>query len=167
MLPFQLIYTRKTERFLLDFTFPDGFCLAFNQKHWSNETETIRLIEDLLVPYIEKVKKENPLPQSQKSLLVWDTLKAQLTAKAMNTLSSYGIESVMVPKNMIHLVQPLDLTTSASFKKYEKRAFSEYFTSCIMEALTNDPDQDVTTIKVDFRLSTLKPHHAKAITDMY
>ena len=44
---------------------------------------------------------------------------------------------------------------------------SEYFTSCIMEILTNDPDRDVTTIKVDFRWSTLKPRHAKAMTDMY
>ena len=55
MLPFQLAtipahYIGKMERSLPDFTFPDGFCLAFNQKHWSNETETICLIEDLLVP---------------------------------------------------------------------------------------------------------------------
>ena len=51
MLPFQLIYTAKTERSLPDFTFSDEFDLAFSQKHWSNETETIRLIEDRLVPY--------------------------------------------------------------------------------------------------------------------
>ena len=44
MLPFQLIYTEKSERSLPDFTSPDGFYLAFNQKHWSNETKTIRLI---------------------------------------------------------------------------------------------------------------------------
>ena len=44
ILPFQLIYTRKTQRSLPNVTFPDGFCLAYNQKHWSNETETIRLI---------------------------------------------------------------------------------------------------------------------------
>ena len=50
MLPFQLIHTGKMEMSLPDFTSPDGFCLAFNQKHWSNETETIRSIEDLLVP---------------------------------------------------------------------------------------------------------------------
>ena len=56
-------------------TFPDGFRLIFNQKHWNNETETIRLIEDLLVPYIKKVKEEKALPQSQKSLLVWDAFK--------------------------------------------------------------------------------------------
>ena len=70
MLPFQLIHTGKMEMSLPDFTSPDGFCLAFNQKHWSNETETIRSIEDLLVPYIEKVKEEKALPQSQKSFLV-------------------------------------------------------------------------------------------------
>ena len=132
--------------------FPDGFCLAFNQKHWRNETETIRLIADILVPYIEKVKEEKALPQSQKSLLVWDAFKTQSTPKVVDTLSSYGIESAMVPKNMTHLLQPLDLTINASFKKYEKRDFSEYFTSCIMEALTNDLDLDVTTIKVDLRL---------------
>ena len=40
----------------------------------------------------------------------------------MDTLSSYGIESVMVQKDLTHLLQPLDLITSASFKKYEKRA---------------------------------------------
>ena len=85
----------------------------------------------------------------------------------MDTLSSYGIEYVMVPKNMNHLPQPLDLTTNTSFKKYEKQAFSEYFTSCIMEALTNDPDRDITTIKDDLRLSTLKPRCAKVMTDMY
>ena len=36
-----------------------------------------------------------------------------------------------------------------------------------MEALINDPDWDVTSIKVDPRLSTLKPRHAKVMTNMY
>ena len=36
-----------------------------------------------------------------------------------------------------------------------------------MEALTNDPDRDVTTIQVDLCFSTLKPRHAKVMTDMY
>ena len=85
----------------------------------------------------------------------------------MDTLSSYGTESIMVPKNMTHLQQSLDLTTNTSFKKNEKRAFSEYFTSCIMETLTNDPDRDVTTIQVGLRLSILKPRNARVMTDIY
>ena len=36
-----------------------------------------------------------------------------------------------------------------------------------MEALENDPNRDVTTIKVDLRMSTLKPRHAKVMADMY
>ena len=125
------------------------------------------MIEDVLVPYTEKVKEKKFLPPSQKSLLLWDAFKAQSTPKVMDILSSYGIESVMVPRNMTHLLQPLDLTTNASFKKYEKRAFSEYFTFCIMEALKIDPDRDVTSIEVDLHLSTLTPCHAKVMTDLY
>ena len=106
MLLSQPIYIGKTERSLPDFTFPDGLCLAFNQKNWSNETETTCLIEDLLVPYIKKVKEEKALSQPKKSLLIWDAFKAQSTSKVMDTLLSDGIESVMVPRSMTHLLQP-------------------------------------------------------------
>ena len=36
-LPFQLIYTGKTQRFFPSVKFPEGFFLAYNPKHWSNE----------------------------------------------------------------------------------------------------------------------------------
>ena len=36
-----------------------------------------------------------------------------------------------------------------------------------MEALQTDPARDVTTVKVDLRLSTLKPHHARVMRDVY
>ena len=127
----------------------------------------MRLIEEVLVPYVEKVKKEKSLPTSQKSLLLWDAFKAQSTQKVKDALAANQIESVMVPKNMTHLLQPLDLTTNASFKKFEKRAFNEYFTSCIMKALEIDPDREVASIEVDLRLSTLKPRHAKVMIELY
>ena len=53
-LPFQTIYKRKTTRSLPNVNFPDGFSLPHKEKHWSNETETIPLIIDVLVPYIYK-----------------------------------------------------------------------------------------------------------------
>ena len=58
ILPFQLIYTGKTQRSLPSVKFPCGFFLSYNPKHWSNEDETLRLIEEVLVLYVEKVKKE-------------------------------------------------------------------------------------------------------------
>ena len=167
MLPFQLIYKGKTQRSLPIVDFPDGFCLSHNEKHWSNEKETVRLIEQVLVPYIKKSKKEKVIPNDQKSLLIWDAFKAQSTANVFDVLSKHEIESVMVPKNMTHLFQPLDLTTNVSLKKIEKRAFSKYFSSSIMEARKKNPTRDVTIIKVDLRLSVLRPLHANVMKEVY
>ena len=166
ILPFQLIYTWKTKRSLPSVKFPRGFCLSYNSKHWSNESETFKLIDEVLVPHIEKVKKKKSLPDSQRSLILWDAFKAQSTQKVKDVFSANKIESVMVPKNMTHLLQPLDLTTNGSLKKFEKREFSEYFTSCIMKALEIEPDRDVASIEVDLRLSTLNPRHANVMMEL-
>ena len=154
-LPFQLIYKGKTQRLLPTVDFPDGFCLLYNGKYWSNEKEIVRLIEEILVTYIKKFKEEKGLPNDQKSLLISDAFKAQSAANVSDVLSKHRIDSVMVPKNMAHLLQPLDLITKARLKKIEKRAFSKYFSSSIGEALQEDPTRDVITIKVDLRFSVL------------
>ena len=49
----------------------------------------------------------------------------------------------------------------------EQREYSDYFTNCITEALLADPKRDVATIKVDLKLSTLKPIHAKTVSKVY
>ena len=119
------------------------------------------------MPYIKKFKEEKGLPNDPKSLPMWDAFKAQSMANVSDVLSKHEIESVMVPKNMTHLLQPLDLTKNASLKKIEKRVFSKYFSSSIMEGLKEDPTCDVTTIKVDLRLSVLKPLHANVMKEAY
>ena len=62
------------------------------------------------------------------------------------------------------MLQPLDLTTNGVVKKMEQREFSDYFPNCITEALLADPKWDVTTVKTDLKLTTLKPIHAKAVS---
>ena len=68
ILPFQLIYKGKTARSLLNVDFSDGVSLLHNEKHWSNKSETIRFINDVLFPYIKRLKEENALLQDQKSV---------------------------------------------------------------------------------------------------
>ena len=51
VLPFQLICTRKTARSLPSAEFPNGFCLSYNPKHWSNGDEMINLLESIADPY--------------------------------------------------------------------------------------------------------------------
>ena len=48
---------------------------------------------------------EKDLPNDQKSLLMWDAFKAQCKPTVSDVLSKDGIESVMVPKDMTHLLQ--------------------------------------------------------------
>ena len=64
MLPFQLIYKGKTARSLPSVPFPEGFSLSYNESHWSNQTESLKLLKEI------KVKEEMGLPIHQKALLI-------------------------------------------------------------------------------------------------
>ena len=73
----------------------------------------------------------------------------------------------MIPKNMTHLLQPLDLTTNACLKKIKTRAFSKSFSSSFMKALKKDLACDVRTIKVDLRFSISQPLHPNLMKEVY
>ena len=66
----------------------------------------------------------------------------------------------------LHLLLPLDLMTNGYFKKMEKAVRRDYLTNPITRELQIDPEKDMTTIKVDLKLSTLKPN-AKVMTKIY
>ena len=100
-------------------------------------------------------------------MLIWDAFKAKSTTKVEGTVASYSIKIVMTPKNMTHLLQPLDLTTNCILKKFKRKVLSEYLCSSILQELKNDPTCDVITIKVDLRLSTLKSFHAEVMKNSY
>ena len=123
------------------------FFFSYNEKHWSNIKETLPLTDDILLPYIEKkTKKDLNLPNDQKSLLIWDAFTGRNTDTVKNRLSELNIFTVNVPKNLAHLLRPLDLATYATFKYIERKEFSNYVMSTILKELIKNPNLDVTTI---------------------
>ena len=74
MLPFQIIYSGKTKRCLPKNVGKNKhkFLFSFNKSHWSNKQETLRLINEILVPCIEDTKEKLGLPDNPTSLLIWD-----------------------------------------------------------------------------------------------
>ena len=54
-------------------------------------------------------RKELNLPTTQKSLMIWDVFKGQMTDVVKRKLTSLFIELIAVPANMTHFFQPLDL----------------------------------------------------------
>ena len=104
ILPFQLIYKGKTKRSLPKTTFPKGFVLSANKSHWSNETETIRLLNRIIHPYAQRKKADLDLPSSQKSLIIWDAFRGHETDKVEGRLKVLDIETKGVPGNFTHLL---------------------------------------------------------------
>ena len=95
------------------------FFFSYNEKHWSNNKETLRLIGVIFLPYIGKTKKDLNLPNDQKSLLIWDAFTDQNTDDVKNRLSELYFLTVNVPKNLTHLLQPLNLIIYATFKNID------------------------------------------------
>ena len=121
------------------------------------------MIDKIIAPYIEHVKKELPVPDDQKPLLIWDKFKGQGTLRVQERLGELGVVVVMVPKNMTYLLQPLDVTTNGNIRKIEKKKFCSYFASIIISEMLIDSSRDVTTIKIDVKFSTLKPLHLNTL----
>ena len=165
-LPMQVIYGGKTKASLpRGFVFPKGFSLSQNPKHWSNEKETLKLIQEVVNPYVVHKRKELGLHSTQKALMVWDVFKGQMTEAVKNNLASLNIELVPVPANLTHLFQPLDLTVNGAAKKFIKKEFITYYSSIIQQQL--ESGKKLEDINIDMRLTIVKPLHAQWLVNTY
>ena len=153
-LPMQIIYSGKTKASLpCSIQFPEGFSLAYNQEHWSNEATTIKLIDEIVHPYLVKKRKELKLVPTHKALMIWDMFKGQMTDTVKRRMESLCIELIAVPANMTHFFQSLDLTVNGAAKKYTKKEFVTYYSSSVQEQLTNGKNYE--DIEVDLKLSII------------
>ena len=68
VLPMQIIYQGKTIASQpRNFQFPKGFLVSQNPKQYSNETETLSLIDKVIKPYVDLKRKEVKLQPNSKS----------------------------------------------------------------------------------------------------
>lgn len=163
-LPMQLIYKGKTKQSLPKVDFPDGFSLSANKTHYSNEGEALKFINEIVLPYVQKERGKLGC-ENQKALLIFDVFRGQTTDKILNVLKDNHLLVTKVPANMTHLFQPLDLTVNKAAKDYTRDKFSDWFTRQINTGLENG--QELDDIEVDYRLSVLKPLHAKWLISFY
>ena len=164
-LPMQHIYGGKTTKSFPRFKFSNDFSLSVNKTHYSNEKEACKLIEEMLVPYIEKIHQEENLPVSQKALVIMDVFSGQITSVVLDCFKDNKIEVVCVAANMTYLLQPLDLTVNGYAKTFTSRKFSAWYSSQIMKQL--DDGKELHDINIDLKLSKLKPLHAEWLVELY
>ena len=53
----RLIYKGKTNQSLPKVKFPNGFSLSANKSHYSNESESIKFLEEIILPYIRQERE--------------------------------------------------------------------------------------------------------------
>ena len=161
----QLVYGGKTRKCLPHFKFPEKLSLSYNETHYSNEKEACKFIEEILQPYIKKVIEGENLPVDQKSLVIMDVFKGQVTPMVLNLYKESNIVVVLVPANMTNFLQPLDLTVNGYVKKFMCGKFNASYSLQIENQL--DAGKQLQDIDVPFRISLLNSCYAEWLVECY
>ena len=164
-LPMQLIYKGKTQRSFSRVNFPSSFSVSANSKHFSNTQKSLKFLDEIIIPYVEKEREALNLDKNQPALLIVDVLSGQVTRPIIDKMTENNIKLVKVPASMTRLFQPLDLTANGAAKASMKKSFTEWYSRCIIQEL--DSGKGVDNIDIQLKMSVLKPVHASWINDLY
>ena len=164
-LSMQLIYGSKTLQSLPRYQFPQSFSLSVNPMLYSNTTESLKLLNEIIIPYVKKIRSSEDIPNDQYSLVIMDVFTGQKTSEVLDLLDANKMQVTNVPPNMTKYYQPLDLTVNGYAKKFMSRKFSGWYTQQI--SLQVEKGVPIDEIDVKLRLSLIKPLHAEWMTHFY
>jgi hypothetical protein len=131
-------------------TFPEEFHITH-----SVQDTTEQWIDHVLAPYIARKKDKLQLPPDQPALCILHLFAAHRVEGVLTAFNKNKIRVAFVPGGCTGELQPLDLSCNDPFKETLAQQFSDWYASRITDA----PD-DGTPIKVDMRLTAIKPTHA-------
>ena len=159
LLPPQVIYQGKTDQCHPTYKFPSSWHITHSESHWSTAETMQQYIDSVIVPYVEDQHDTLDLPLRQKALLIMDVFRAHRVGDLLSHIKSKDIEIVFVPGGCTSELQPLDISGNGHFKDSLTDSFTNWYSDQVASSLASG--HSVTDTKVDLRLSTLKPLHAK------
>ena len=109
-LPTQFIHDGKILRSLPRFDFHKAFSLSTNEKYFSNTTESVKLLDEIIIPYLTSERKRKELDVNHIALLLMDVFRGQMTDPVLLKLR----------ENMTNLFQPIDLIINGAAKSLFK-----------------------------------------------
>ena len=122
------------------------------------------MIKKILIPYIKRKRDELNVP-NKPWLLICDVFKGQWTEAVKNVVKKSNGKMVSVPNNWTNYFQPLDLTVNKSSKDFLRKEAQSWYSQKIVKQMEAGKCSD--QIKVDVRVSVVKPLHAKWIVKYY
>jgi hypothetical protein len=124
-----------------------------------------RYAEKVLVPFFESQRAAHGFAKEQMGIALFDVFKAHQDEKFLTVLQDNNILPIFVPASCTGVLQPLDLTVNGEFKRLLKARVTAWYADEVSRQLTHRPhatndDTDTSSVKVDLRISALKPRHA-------
>ena len=163
-LPIQLIYQGKTNKCHPNYNFPNGFPITHTPNHWSSESKSLKMMDRIIMPYVKQQIVDLQLRKNQEWLLIiTDVFKGQWTDAVKKEL--LNCKMVPVPNNMTHVFQPLDLTVNRSCKAHIRSSTHQWVTNEVQNQLESGKQPE--NVKIDTKLSIVKPLHSKWVTSFY
>ena len=141
-----IIYGGKTKKYLPGgVKFPSTFSLGSNPKHYSNEKEVLKYLDEIIIPYIDG-ERERLGPPNQIALLIMDVIKGQMTNAVFTKLDENNIKLIKVPANFLYLYQPLDAQASVNVVSTQlmKIRFTKWYSSQVIQQI--DMGKDIASI---------------------
>ena len=104
-LPMQLIYGGKTKQSLPRFKFSDGLSLSCNAKDFSSAMESIKLVNEIVIPYVQSWRNELGKPK-QVALVIMNVFQGQITDNVISLLRDNNIHYILVPHIWLNSFNP-------------------------------------------------------------
>ena len=82
------------------FKFSGDFSLSVNPTHFSNTDESLKILQEIIIPYLEKQRNISNLAFDHPALQILDVFKDQLTELVLNELKGHHILTYQVLANM-------------------------------------------------------------------
>ena len=123
------------------------------------------LLKKIVFPFVNKKRESLSLSKDAKALLIFDVFKGQTTPAVNNLLKDNNCIVQHVPNNYTNLFQPLDISVNKSAKSFISDKYQEWYASEVTSQLGKGIDPY--NVKVDVKLTVLKPIHTRWIIDFY
>ena len=134
-LPPQLLYQGKTSKYHPQVSFPTGWDVWHSENHWSNEITMRRYIDNIIVHFVIKRRKEWKLKETHPAAAIFDNFQGQTTAAILSHLKSHNIMPIQLPANCTDKLQPLDISINKPMKDHLKSKFQQWYAQEIKKQL--------------------------------
>ena len=150
-------------------SFTDGLIVSANPKHYSNEDESLKIMEHIIIPYVQKQRNTLKLDAEYPAMLLMDVYKGQMTDPAKEILKRNNIILQKVPANLTYLFQPLDVQGGPNgyAKLFMKKKFTLWYADQIQRTMDGNRFKSMEDIDIDLKLSVLKPLHASWLIELF